>query len=54
MLHQKLIIKSAVNNQYVPSGDQSLELFSEVMSSLQQQKLIRKRPEKVRETFKIV
>ena len=54
ILHQKLIIKSASHNQYVPTGDQSLELFSEVMSSLQQRKLIRKRPEKVRETFKIV
>mgnify|MGYP001381712247 FL=1 len=54
MLHQKLVIQHASNDHIKDTGDKSLKLFSEVMSNLQERKLIRKRPEKVRETFKIV
>jgi hypothetical protein len=53
-LHQKLVIKYASKEEYVDTTDQSLALFSEVLDNLQERKLIRKRPEKVRETFKIV
>ncbi|MGA0351976.1 MAG: hypothetical protein ACO3MF_04460, partial [Acholeplasmataceae bacterium] len=54
MLHQKLVIKHAANDHIKDTSNQSLRLFSEVMNNLQERKLIRKRPEKVRETFKIV
>ena len=54
MLHQKLVIKHAANDHIKDTSNQSLRLFSEVMDNLQERKLIRKRPEKVRETFKIV
>lgn len=54
MLHQKIIIQHAANDQWVDTSDQSLSLFIEVMDNLQERKLIRKRPEKIRETFKIV
>ena len=54
MLHQKLVIKHAANDHVKDTSKQSLRLFTEVMDNLQERKLIRKRPEKVRETFKIV
>jgi len=54
MLHQKLVIQHAANDHIKDTSNQSLRLFSEVMNNLQERKLIRKRPEKVRETFKIV
>jgi len=54
MLHQKLVIKHAANDHVKDTSKQCLRLFYEVMSNLQERKLIRKRPEKVRETFKIV
>ena len=48
MLHQKLLIK---NND--PSAD-AMKTFHCVMKNLQDRRLIRRKPEKVRETFKIV
>jgi len=47
MVHQKLLIHS--NNP-----ENSLEVFNRAMNQLQEQKLIRHKPQKVRETFKIV
>ena len=48
MLHQKLLIK---NND--PSAD-AMKTFNQVMTQLQEKRLIRRKPEKVRETFKII
>ena len=48
MLHQKLLIK---NND--PSAD-AMKTFNQVMTQLQEKRLIRRKPEKVRETFKLI
>ena len=48
MLHQKLLIK---NND--PSAD-AMKTFNQVMTQLQEKRLIRRKPEKVRETFHII
>lgn len=54
MLHQKLVIQQTSLDQYTDTSKESMSLFNEVMSDLQKRKMIRKRPEKVRETFRIV
>ena len=54
MIHQKLVIQQTSLDQYADTGKESMSLFNEVMSDLQKRKMIRKRPEKVRETFRIV
>ena len=54
MLHQKLVIKHAANDHVKDTSNQSLRLFTEVMGNLQERKLIRKRPEYVRQTFQVI
>ena len=49
MVHQKLLI---LNQQ--ESSENSLKMFNEAMSILQERKLIRHKPEKVRQSFKLV
>ena len=47
MVHQKLLIKS-------DTPEDSMRVFNKAMQQLQDQRLIRRKPQKVRETFKIV
>ena len=54
MLNQKLVINNVANDDIKNTADISYELFAEVLDELQQQKLIRKIPTKVRSTFKII
>jgi hypothetical protein len=50
LLHQKMLINSSES----ATSDHSLEIFNDIMSQLQERKLIRHKPERVRQTFKIV
>lgn len=50
MIHQKMLIHSSQG----ASSDESVKLFNDAMQTLQDKKLIRRKPEKVRETFKII
>lgn len=54
MINQKLVIRNASNDDIVNTADQSYELFGTVMEQLQEKKLIRKIPTKVRSTFKVI
>ena len=48
LIHQKLLIQSTSQ-----SSDLSMKIFNEAMSNLQDQRLIRRKPEKMRESFKV-
>lgn len=50
LLHQKMLIQESQST----TSEVSLELFNEVMQQLQDRKLIRRKPERVRETFKVI
>ena len=54
MINQKLVIDNVANEDIKNTADQSFKLFSEVIDQLQEMKLIRKIPSKVRSTFKII
>ena len=54
MINQKLVIRNAANDDIINTADQSYELFGTVMEQLQEKKLIRKIPTKVRSTFKVI
>jgi hypothetical protein len=54
IIHQKLLINQVRQQHTVDSTTRSLDLFKEILDYLQQQKLIRKKPHKVRKTFQIV
>ena len=54
MINQKLVIDNVANEDIKNTADQSFQLFSEVIDKLQEKKLIRKIPSKVRSTFKII
>ena len=54
MINQKLVIDNVANEDIKNTADQSFKLFSEVIDQLQEKKLIRKIPSKVRSTFKII
>jgi hypothetical protein len=43
-----------INSSESATSDHSLEIFNDIMSQLQERKLIRHKPERVRQTFKIV
>ena len=49
MVHQKLLIKNTSH-----SSEMSMKMFNDAMSNLQERKLIRRKPEKVRETFSVI
>ena len=53
MINQKLVI-SNVADENVNTADQSFQLFSQVIDDLQERKLIRKIPTKVRQSFKLI
>ena len=54
MINQKLVINNVADESVKNTADQSFELFSKVMDELQEKKLIRKIPTKVRSTFKLI
>ena len=48
LIHQKLLIQ---NTSF--SSDVSMKMFNKAMSNLQEQRLVRRKPEKMRESFKV-
>jgi len=54
MINQKLVINNVANDDVKNTADQSYELFGTVLEQLQEKKLIRKIPTKVRSTFKVI
>lgn len=48
LIHQKLLIKNTSD-----SSDLSMKIFNKAMSNLQEQRFIRRKPDKIRETFKL-
>ena len=54
MVNQKMVIENVANNAMRHSADLSHKLFGEIIEELQEEKLIRKIPTKVRQTFKII
>ena len=55
LLHQKMLIAELSKEEgFSDCADECFELFSNVMDDLQESKLVRKRPEAIRETFKVI
>ena len=55
LLHQKMLIAELSNDDgFSDCGEEALDLFKDVMDDFEQEKLIRKRPEHVRETFRVI
>ena len=54
ILNQKLVINNVANNNISDTAERSYKLFQEVLDELQNRKLIRKIPTKVRSTFKVI
>ena len=54
MINQKIVIENVANNDMRHSAEVSQKLFGEIIEQLQKDKLIRKIPSKVRQTFKII
>ena len=54
MVHHKLLINRLSVNDNNSSSDMSHKMFEEVINSLVKNKKIRKCPEKVRETFRVI
>lgn len=50
LVHQKMLIHTSQGT----TSEQSMKLFNEAMQQLQERKLIRRKPERVRETFRII
>lgn len=50
MVHQKMLIHDSQGT----TSDQSMKLFNEALQQLQERKLIRRKPERVRETFRVI
>ena len=48
LIHQKLLIQSTSQ-----SSELSMKIFNEALSNLQEQRLVRRKPEKIRESFKV-
>lgn len=54
IVHQKLLINEIQQIQEIDSTTRNLELFRDILEHLQEQKLIRKKPHRVRQTFQVV
>tara|TARA_Y100000592_G_scaffold41655_1_gene66024 strand:+ start:4497 stop:4883 length:387 start_codon:yes stop_codon:yes gene_type:complete len=55
LLHQKMLIAElSKDDGFSDCADECFELFTNVMDDLQETNLIRKRPEVIRETFKVI
>ena len=55
LLHQKMLIAELSKDEgFRDCADECFELFTNVIDDLQESKLVRKRPESIRETFKVI
>ena len=55
LLHQKMLIAElSKDDGFSDCADECIELFSNIMDDLQDAKLVRKRPEHLRETFTVI
>ena len=55
LLHQKMLIAELSKEEgFSDCADECFELFTNVMDDLQESKLVRKRPQSSRETFKVI
>ena len=54
IIHQKMLIKQLKETHETSSTVRNLELFKRILDHLQEQKLIRKKPHRVRQTFEVV
>ena len=55
LLHQKMLIAElSKDDGFSDCAEECFELFTNVMDDLQETNLIRKRPEVIRETFKVI
>jgi hypothetical protein len=50
MVHQKMLIHTSQGT----TSNESMKLFNEALEQLQERKLIRRKPERVRETFRVI
>jgi hypothetical protein len=53
LIHQKILIYRSESDT-TSSSDTSMSIFNVAMQQLQEQRLVRKKPNKVRETFQII
>ena len=55
LLHQKMLIAELSQDEgFSDCQDECLDLFRDVMDDFEKEKLIRKRPEHIRETFRVI
>jgi hypothetical protein len=54
IIHQSMLINQIREQHSVDSTTRSLELFKNILDYLRQEKLIRKKPHKLRQTFQVV
>lgn len=54
LIHQKILIRQLQETQNADYSSHNLEIFKQILEHLQQQKLIRKKPHRVRQTFQVV
>jgi len=54
IINQKLVINNVANDDIKNTADMSYELFAEVIEELQSRKLIRKIPDKLRKSFRVI
>lgn len=54
ILNQKLVINNVANDDIKNTADMSYELFAGVIEELQSRKLIRKIPDKLRKSFRVI
>lgn len=54
IINQKIVIENVANNEIQHSAEIARSVFGQIIDNLLRQKLIRKIPAKVRQTFKII
>ena len=55
LLHQKMLIAELSSDDgFSDCGEEALDMFKDVMDDFEKEKLIRKRPEHIRENFKVI
>ena len=54
IINQKIVIENVANNEIQHSAEIARSVFGQIIDDLLRQKLIRKIPAKVRQTFKII
>ena len=54
IINQKIVIENLANKEIRHSAEIAQKLFGQIIEQLQKEKLIRKIPTKVRQTFKII